>query len=277
MPLFSISRLSRAMVSDGISDGHLVRVPNYSESELSRRCDLRPWLLALPGSSATSRSRSAISATRRACRPPSNAVARKVCRIDSARAAAMTRPPIARTLASLCRRAISAIHSSWHARAARSVDFVGGDLFALPAAAEHHTDRGIAADDGAGGGRAQRWVVDGLLGCRAEIDHFVAGRPCNHCTRCCFSAKPAWSTGQYDVHCRAVMGAPNSAKVCSTSRAIGWRPPPATQASCAVSSATVTTAANRRGRRSRSMSVPSRVASTRAMASTVAGWTTSYR
>src|SRR5439155_3492120 len=45
-----------------------------------------------------------ICSTRRACRPPSNGVASHTRRISSASAGATMRPPMARTLASLCSR-----------------------------------------------------------------------------------------------------------------------------------------------------------------------------
>ena len=53
---------------------------------------------------------------------------------------------------------------------------VGGDLLALPAAAEDDAPLGPAGDDGAGDGGADGRVVDGLLGVGAEVVDRVAVR-----------------------------------------------------------------------------------------------------
>ena len=90
-------------------------------------------------------------------------------RISSASGGATMRAPIDSTFASLWARASRAVNRSLHKRGAHTVHLVRGDLLALAAAAEHDAEVGVARDDDATDVRADRRVVDRLLGIRAAV------------------------------------------------------------------------------------------------------------
>ena len=61
-------------------------------------------------------------------------------------------------------------------RGAHAVHLVGGQLLALPAAAEHDAELGVAVAHRAADGGAELRVVDAVGAVGAEIDHVVTIR-----------------------------------------------------------------------------------------------------
>ena len=135
-----------------------------------------------------SASSSVIWSTRRAWRPPSNSVARNRSTISSARPTPTTRAPIDSTLASLCgaghARGVEVVAQ----RGADAAHLVGGELLALPAAAEHDADVGLAVADRAADAGADRRVVDRLGRVGAVVDRPRGRRPSSIVDECCLSS-----------------------------------------------------------------------------------------
>ncbi len=87
------------------------------------------------------------------------------------------RPPIESTLASLCSRDSRASVEIVAERRANPRDLVGGDLFALSAAAEHDAPLGPSLRHRSGHREADRRVVDRLFAVRAVIVDGVSEPP----------------------------------------------------------------------------------------------------
>ena len=73
-------------------------------------------------------------------------------------------------------------------RGAHTADLVGGDLLALPAAAEHDADFGVAVAHGSADARRRSRIVDRFGESRAVIERPRDPRPQQHRSRCCFSS-----------------------------------------------------------------------------------------
>ena len=155
---------------------------------------------------------SVIWATRRAWRPPSNAVARNVARISSARPTPTTRAPMRQDVGVVVGPGEPGRVQVVAERGAHAVDLVGGELLALAAAADDDADLGVAVADRAPDRRADRRVVDGSVVSVPRSTHVVALGRAAAPMRCCFSSNPAWSAPMaIRGHRREPTAAPRSA------------------------------------------------------------------
>ena len=142
--------------------GGLCRHSRFSSSRTSR-----PQPCARP-SRAPSRSRSITCWTRRACRPPSNGVASQ-SRDDlvgepGRHDAAADREDVGVVVGAREPRRVEVVAE----RRADAGHLVGGDLLALPAAADDDAALGAARDDGPADGGADRRIVHRLFGVRCR-------------------------------------------------------------------------------------------------------------
>ena len=122
------------------------------------------------GQLLSSVSMSAIWATRRSWRPPSNGVASQSSRISVGQPVGDDAAAHGQHVGVVVLAAQAGGEEVVAQRGPHAVDLVGGDLLALARAAEHDAAVGLARDDGAADRGADRRVVDRLGAVGAEVE-----------------------------------------------------------------------------------------------------------